>query len=94
MEREANWCQKHRRIDRCDPNEPVVPQDPATVETAEAHARVLGERLRDGLPEGWAFGLVMFQVKPGGDFLWTSNVDRSMMAIVLKRVIKRWEDAK
>ena len=51
----------------------------------------LAKMIQAELPEGWGFGLLMFEFseEPGGPLLWVSNAERPQMIAAMKEYVER-----
>lgn len=53
----------------------------------KAHLMKMAELMKDGLPKGWGFAIMLFTYGEGGEFVWLSSAKRDDMLHVLAEFI-------
>ena len=51
--------------------------------------QAIGHRIREGLPPGYGFNLLIFNFGPGGSLFYLSNADREDMLTAMREFIQR-----
>lgn len=59
----------------------------------EATARAIGRTIKDGLPEGVGFAVLVFDLGSGGTMTYLSNAQRDDMVRALRELIGRLDAA-
>lgn len=57
----------------------------------EKKLKDIGDSLRESMPAGYGFALLIVKFGPGGDTFYTSNCDREGMVSLMKEFIAKWE---
>lgn len=58
---------------------------------AQRQLRTIAELVREHLPEGWGFGLLMFEYGPDGSLFYISSAAREDMIVVMREWVAKQE---
>lgn len=64
----------------------------STLDQAIEHAKELGRQLKQEIPEGWGFCLVLASYGEGGFMTYLSSVEREAAMKMLRKLLTKWEN--